>query len=65
MHKGEEIANLEAMKMENAILAPMDGQISEVCVKLNETVQEGQLLFVIDKAPAGQEANRAAGSIVM
>jgi len=63
--KGEDIANLEAMKMENAILAPMDGQISEVCVKLNETVQEGQLLFVIDKAPAGQEANRAAGSIVM
>lgn len=65
VRKGEEIANLEAMKMENAILAPMDGQISEVCVKLNETVQEGQLLFVIDKAPVGQEANRAAGSIVM
>ena len=49
VHKGEEIANLEAMKMENAILAPMDGQIAEVCVKLNETVQEGQLLFVIEK----------------
>ncbi len=65
VRKGEEIANLEAMKMENAILAPMDGQISEVCVKLNETVQEGQLLFVIDKAPVGQEANRAAGSIVV
>ena len=65
VHKGEEIANLEAMKMENAILAPTEGQISEVCVKLNETVQEGQLLFVIDKAPAGQEANKAAGSIVM
>jgi pyruvate carboxylase len=65
VHKGEENANLEAMKMENAILAPMDGQIVEVCAKLNETVQEGQLLFVIDKAPAGQEANRAAGSIVM
>jgi pyruvate carboxylase len=65
VHKGEEIANLEAMKMENAILAPMDGRIVEVCVKLNETVQEGQLLFVIDKAPAGQEANRTAGSIVV
>jgi pyruvate carboxylase len=50
VHKGEEIANLEAMKMENAILAPMDGQITEVCVKLNDTVQEGQLLFVIEKA---------------
>jgi len=49
VHKGEEIANLEAMKMENAILAPMDGQLVEVCVRLNETVQEGQLLFVIEK----------------
>jgi pyruvate carboxylase len=49
VHKGEEIANLEAMKMENAILAPFDGQIVEICVKLNDTVQEGQLLFVIEK----------------
>ncbi|MBN2655228.1 MAG: biotin/lipoyl-binding protein [Nitrospirae bacterium] len=49
VHKGEEIANLEAMKMENAIAAPFDGQIVEVCVKLNDTVQEGQLLFVIEK----------------
>jgi len=49
VHKGEEIANLEAMKMENAISAPFDGQIVEVCVKLNDTVQEGQLLFVIEK----------------
>ena len=49
VHKGEEIANLEAMKMENAIIAPFDGQITEVCVKLNDTVHEGQLLFVIEK----------------
>ncbi len=52
VHKGEEIANLEAMKMENAIVAPFDGQVAEVCVRLNETVQEGQLLFIIEK-PAG------------
>jgi pyruvate carboxylase len=50
VHKGEEIANLEAMKMENAIIAPFDGQIVEVCAKLNDTVQEGQLLFVIERA---------------
>lgn len=49
VHKGEEMANLEAMKMENAIVAPFDGQITEICVKLNETVQEGQLLFVFEK----------------
>jgi pyruvate carboxylase len=49
VHKGEEIANLEAMKMENAIAAPYDGQIAEVCVKLNDFVIEGQLLFVLEK----------------
>ncbi len=49
VHKGEEIANLEAMKMENAILAPFDGLIAELCVKNNDTVQEGQLLFIIEK----------------
>jgi pyruvate carboxylase len=48
VHQGEEIANLEAMKMENAILAPFDGQIAEVCVRLNESVREGQLLVVIE-----------------
>jgi len=45
VHKGEEIANLEAMKMENAIMAPFDAQIAEIAVKLNATVQEKQLLF--------------------
>ena len=49
VHKGEEFANLEAIKMESAIVAPVNGQILEICVKLNETVQEGQLIFVIGK----------------
>ncbi len=49
VHKGEEIANLEAMKMENAIMAPFDAQIAEVCVKLNSFVVEGQLLFILEK----------------
>ena len=50
VRRGEEIANLEAMKMENAILAPFDGQVAEVCVRLNEPVREGQLLFVIERS---------------
>jgi pyruvate carboxylase len=49
VHKGEEVANLEAMKMENAILAPFDARVAEVCVKLNDIVQEGQLMFVLEK----------------
>lgn len=49
VHKGEEIANLEAMKMENAIVSPFDAQITEVCVKLNSFVIEGQLLFILER----------------
>lgn len=49
VRKGEEIANLEAMKMESAILAPFDAKLVEVCVKLNDTVRKEQLLFVIEK----------------
>jgi pyruvate carboxylase len=37
------------MKMENVITAPFAGQIHEICIRLNELVQEGQLLFIIDK----------------
>jgi len=47
VHQGEEIANLESMKMENPIVAPFDAQIVEICVKLNQRVEEGQLLFVL------------------
>jgi pyruvate carboxylase len=47
VHKGEEIANLESMKMENPIVAPFDAQIIEICIKLNQMVEEGQLLFVL------------------
>jgi len=49
VQKGEEIANLEAMKMENVIVAPFDAQIVEICVKLNSFVVENQLLFVLEK----------------
>ncbi len=48
VHKGEEIANLEAMKMETPIPAPFDARIEEITVKLNDTVEEGQLLFRLD-----------------
>jgi len=45
VQKGEEIANIEAMKMENAIVAPFDAVISDITIKVNDPVQEKQLLF--------------------
>ncbi|MFH1532516.1 MAG: biotin/lipoyl-containing protein [Pseudomonadota bacterium] len=52
VHKGEEVANLEAMKMENAILSPFDGKIVEIAAKLNDSVAEGQLLLDIEEVEA-------------
>ncbi|UCF31154.1 MAG: biotin attachment protein [bacterium] len=49
VHEGEEIANIEAMKMENVIAAPINGRIAEICIGLNEPVIENQLLFVLEE----------------
>ncbi|TNF45419.1 biotin attachment protein [bacterium] len=49
VHDGEEIANIEAMKMENAIVAPFNGRVAEICIGLNEQVVENQLLFVLEE----------------
>jgi pyruvate carboxylase len=45
--RGEEVMNIEVMKTENAVKAPVAGVIREICVKVNEGVEEGQLLAVI------------------
>ncbi len=50
VRKGEEVANIEAMKMENAVTAPFDGQIVEICARVNDTVQEGQVILAIKPA---------------
>ncbi len=45
--KGDPVLILEAMKMENSILAPQDGVISNLAVAQQGAVQTGQLLFEI------------------
>ena len=49
VRKGEEIANIEAMKMETAVSAPFDAVVTEICFQVNEIIKEGQLLFVLEK----------------
>jgi biotin carboxyl carrier protein len=46
--KGETVLVLEAMKMENEIKAPIDGQITELKIKSGLAVEKNTLLFVIE-----------------
>ena len=63
VHKAEELANIEAMKMENPVLAPFDAQIGSIPVSLNSVVVEGQLLFVLEsvKLEEPEEMERLVG----
>lgn len=46
--KGQTVATLEAMKMENAIAAPKDGKVASINVNQGDTVQEGQVVLTIE-----------------
>ena len=52
VRKGEEILNIEVMKTENAVKSSVAGVLREICVAVNDRVEEGQLLAVID--PGGE-----------
>ncbi len=45
--RGEALLILEAMKMENEIMAPCDGVIAEIHVAVGASVNSGDLLMVI------------------
>lgn len=51
VRRGQDLAVLEAMKMENLIRAPRDGTIAEVCVAAGQQVAHGQPLLRYAKAP--------------
>ena len=42
------IAKLEAMKMEQPILSPVDGTVKEVKIAKDDKVKSGQVLFIIE-----------------
>jgi len=45
--KGEEVMNIEVMKTENAVRSPVPGVVREICVRIDDQVEDGQLLAVI------------------
>jgi pyruvate carboxylase len=44
---GQVIATIEAMKMEAAITAPLDGTVARLAIKPHQPVEGGDLLLVI------------------
>lgn len=46
--EGDTLLILEAMKMENSIIAPKDGIIKAINIKCNETVEKGKLMIEMD-----------------
>ena len=48
MAKGEAIIVLEAMKMENEIVAPADGTIASINVSVGDSVEAGATLATLN-----------------
>ncbi len=46
--QGEDIAIVEAMKMEIPVSSPVAGKVQAVLVSIDETVAEGQALVVLE-----------------
>jgi len=54
--EGEGVLILEAMKMENEITSPIAGVVTEVGVTEGQTVEGGQLLFVVEPPAEAADA---------
>ena len=48
VNEGDDIAFVEAMKMEIPVAAPAAGELKSILVKLDDVVVEGQVIAIID-----------------
>lgn len=54
--KGQQIAVLEAMKMEHTITAPISGTVRKIAAIANATLMEGEPILFIEEGAGGSEA---------
>ncbi|WP_424441268.1 carboxyl transferase domain-containing protein [Parvibaculum sp.] len=54
--KGQQIAVLEAMKMEHTIAAPISGTVRKIAAIANATLMEGEPILFIEEGAGGSEA---------
>ena len=52
VQKGQKLLSIEAMKMETTVYAPRDGLVGQVLVEVGEQVETGDLMVVLERAPA-------------
>ena len=55
--KGQVLGIIEAMKLMNEIESDADGIVREIRVHNTDTVEYGQILFVIEKETIGEAAS--------
>ena len=62
VQKGERVAVVEAMKMEHALTAPIDGTVSEIVAAVGAQIAEGATILSI-AAPASDRSGHGFGKI--
>jgi biotin carboxyl carrier protein len=48
VNEGDDVAFVEAMKMEIPVAAPAAGKLTSILVRLDDVVAEGQVIAIID-----------------
>jgi acetyl-CoA carboxylase carboxyltransferase component len=63
VRKGQDLVIVESMKMQFAVVAPMDGQVAEVAVEVGHQCRVGTRVAMIDQIAATDAGAQAAGGV--